>query len=42
METDPRLGARIRSLRQARRLTLRVVADRAGVTESSAPRSSAT
>jgi transcriptional regulator with XRE-family HTH domain len=34
METDMRLGARIRALRQARRLTLRVVADRAGVTES--------
>ena len=34
METDPRLGTRIRSLRQTRRLTLRTVADQAGVTES--------
>jgi transcriptional regulator with XRE-family HTH domain len=34
VETDLRLGARIRALRQARQLTLRVVADRAGVTES--------
>jgi transcriptional regulator with XRE-family HTH domain len=34
VETDSRLGARIRSLRQARRLTLRAVADQAGVTES--------
>jgi transcriptional regulator with XRE-family HTH domain len=33
-EPDVRLGARIRALRQARRLTLRAVADRAGVTES--------
>ena len=33
-ETDLRLGARIRALRQARRLTLRAVADRPGVTES--------
>ena len=34
MATDLQLGPRIRSLRQARRLTLRDVADRAGVTES--------
>ncbi len=34
MSTDLQLGPRIRSLRQARRLTLRDVADRAGVTES--------
>ena len=34
MSTDLQLGPRIRALRQARRLTLRVVADRAGVTES--------
>jgi len=32
--TELRLGTRIRSLRQARHLTLRDVADRAGVTES--------
>jgi transcriptional regulator with XRE-family HTH domain len=32
--TELGLGARIRSLRQARRLTLRDVAERAGVTES--------
>jgi transcriptional regulator with XRE-family HTH domain len=32
--TELRLGARIRSLRQARHLTLRGVAERAGVTES--------
>jgi transcriptional regulator with XRE-family HTH domain len=31
---EPRLGATIRSLRQARHLTLRDVAERAGVTES--------
>ena len=34
MSTDLQLGPRIRALRQARRLTLRDVADRAGVTES--------
>ena len=34
MVTELQLGTRIRSLRQARRLTLRDVADRAGVTES--------
>ena len=34
MATDLQLGPRIRALRQARRLTLRDVADRAGVTES--------
>jgi transcriptional regulator with XRE-family HTH domain len=34
MDDDLRLGPRIRGLRQARRLTLRAVADRAGVTES--------
>lgn len=34
LSTDLQLGPRIRSLRQARRLTLRDVADRAGVTES--------
>lgn len=34
MVTELELGARIRSLRQARRLTLRDVAERAGVTES--------
>ena len=34
MEPEVRLGTRIRALRQARRLTLRAVADRAGVTES--------
>jgi transcriptional regulator with XRE-family HTH domain len=34
VSTDLQLGPRIRSLRQARRLTLRDVADRAGVTES--------
>jgi transcriptional regulator with XRE-family HTH domain len=32
--TELRLGTRIRSLRQARHMTLRDVADRAGVTES--------
>jgi transcriptional regulator with XRE-family HTH domain len=32
--TDLQLGPRIRSLRQARRLTLRALAERAGVTES--------
>lgn len=32
--TELQLGARIRTLRQARRLTLRDVAERAGVTES--------
>jgi len=32
--TELQLGTRIRALRQARRLTLREVADRAGVTES--------
>ena len=31
---DLRLGARIRALRQTRRLTLRAVSERAGVTES--------
>ena len=34
MVTELRLGTRIRSLRQARHLTLRDVAERAGVTES--------
>jgi transcriptional regulator with XRE-family HTH domain len=34
MATDLQLGTRIRSLRQARRLTLRDVSERAGVTES--------
>lgn len=34
MVTELQLGTRIRSLRQARHLTLREVADRAGVTES--------
>ena len=34
MVTELQLGTRIRALRQARRLTLRDVADRAGVTES--------
>ena len=34
LSTDLQLGPRIRALRQARRLTLREVADRAGVTES--------
>ncbi len=34
METELALGPRIRALRQSRRLTLRVVAERAGVTES--------
>lgn len=34
MEAELRLGQRIRSRRQARRLTLRDVAERAGVTES--------
>lgn len=34
MVTELELGTRIRSLRQARRLTLRDVAERAGVTES--------
>jgi transcriptional regulator with XRE-family HTH domain len=34
LSTDLQLGPRIRTLRQARRLTLRDVADRAGVTES--------
>ena len=34
MVTELQLGTRIRSLRQARHLTLRDVADRAGVTES--------
>ena len=34
MSTELQLGPRIRALRQARRLTLRDVADRAGVTES--------
>ena len=34
MASDLQLGSRIRSLRQARRLTLRSLADRAGVTES--------
>ena len=34
MVTELQLGTRIRSLRQARDLTLREVADRAGVTES--------
>ena len=34
LSTDLQLGPRIRALRQARRLTLRDVADRAGVTES--------
>ncbi len=34
MSTDLQLGVRIRSLRQARRLTLRELAARAGVTES--------
>ena len=34
MVTELDLGTRIRSLRQARRLTLRDVAERAGVTES--------
>ncbi len=34
METELGLGQRIRALRQSRRLTLRAVADRAGVTES--------
>lgn len=34
MVTELNLGARIRALRQARRRTLRDVADRAGVTES--------
>ena len=34
METELGLGPRIRALRQSRRLTLRVVAERAGVTES--------
>ncbi len=33
-DTDLGLGTRIRALRQSRRLTLRTVADRAGVTES--------
>jgi len=33
-DTDLGLGTRIRALRQSRRLTLRAVADRAGVTES--------
>jgi transcriptional regulator with XRE-family HTH domain len=32
--TDLQLGTRIRSLRQARHLTLRDVAERAGVTEN--------
>ena len=34
MATELQLGTRIRSLRQARHLTLRDVAERAGVTES--------
>ncbi len=34
MSTELQLGPRIRALRQARRLTLRDVAARAGVTES--------
>ena len=34
MVTELQLGPRIRSLRQARRLTLREVSQRAGVTES--------
>ncbi len=34
MVTELQLGTRIRALRRARRLTLRDVAERAGVTES--------
>jgi transcriptional regulator with XRE-family HTH domain len=34
IDTELRLGPRIRALRQSRRLTLRTVAERAGVTES--------
>ena len=34
MSTELQLGSRIRALRQARRLTLRALAERSGVTES--------